>query len=98
MNNPIVHFEIPADDVERASNFYRQTFGWQINKFDLPAGEAYYGVRTTEVDDKQRPVKAGEINGGLMKRKMPDQPFMNYKGVIIEESWENKDILKDVKK
>jgi uncharacterized protein len=78
MPNPIVHFEIPVDDVERATAFYTITFGWQMNKFDMPSGELYYGVTTTDVDDKHRPTKPGEINGGLMKRKAPGQPFMNY--------------------
>lgn len=78
MKNPIVHFEIPADDVNRAIKFYTETFGWDINKFDLPGGDAYYGVRTVEVDEKQMPKEPGGINGGLMQRKMPGQPFMNY--------------------
>jgi predicted enzyme related to lactoylglutathione lyase len=26
----IVHFEIPADDVERAKKFYQELFGWEI--------------------------------------------------------------------
>lgn len=83
MNYPIVHFEIPADDTERAIAFYKNTFGWEINKFDMPSdgateGHDYYGVRTSPVDEKNMPMKPGAINGGLMKRKMPDQPFMNY--------------------
>ena len=78
MSNAIVHFEIPADDVERAIAFYQKTFGWQINTFDMPSGEPYYGVQTTPVDEKHQPIKPGAINGGLMKRKMPGQPFMNY--------------------
>ncbi len=78
MPNPIVHFEIPADDVERASEFYRNAFGWSFNKFDMPNGQTYWGVTTTEVDEKMRPTKPGEINGGLMKRVAPGQPFMNY--------------------
>ncbi len=77
MKNPIVHFEIPADDVERAKKFYEKTFGWQIDKFPLPEGD-YWVVRTTEVDKKMMPMKPGAINGGLMKRKNPGQPFMNY--------------------
>jgi len=28
----IVHFEIPADDIERAQKFYTELFGWQIEK------------------------------------------------------------------
>lgn len=78
MPNPIVHFEIPVDDVERATTFYTNTFGWGIHKFDMPAGQPYYGVTTTEVDEKMRPTKPGEINGGLMKRVNPGQMFMNY--------------------
>jgi len=75
--NSIVHFEIPVDNVERAKNFYEQAFGWKIEKFEMPGGD-YWIVRTVEVDKKMMPVKPGAINGGLMKRKDPKQPFMNY--------------------
>ncbi len=82
-NNPIVHFEIPADNVDRAKKFYNKIFGWQYKEFDMPdqgstEGDPYYGVITTEVDDKGMPTTPGAINGGLMKRKSKDQPFMNY--------------------
>jgi uncharacterized protein len=68
MSNAIVHFEIPADDVQRAQKFYKQAFGWKISD---PWKMDYFLVETR---------KKGEegINGGLMKRKMPGQPFMNY--------------------
>jgi uncharacterized protein len=29
----IVHFDIPADDVERAKKFYTDLFGWKIEKW-----------------------------------------------------------------
>ena len=76
--NPVVHFEIPADDVERAKKFYTTLFGWDIEKFDMDGGETYWIIRTTEVDDKMMPSKPGAINGGMMKRQNPSQPFMNY--------------------
>ena len=68
MPNAIVHFEIPADDVARAKKFYEKAFGWKISD---PWKMNYFFVETR---------KQGEdgINGGLMQRKMPDQPFMNY--------------------
>ena len=68
MPNAIVHFEIPADDVERARQFYKKAFGWKISD---PFKMDYFFVETR---------KKGEdgINGGLMQRKMPGQPFMNY--------------------
>jgi uncharacterized protein len=28
----IVHFEIPADDVDRAKKFYSDLFGWKMEK------------------------------------------------------------------
>ena len=31
-----IHFEITADQPERAADFYRQTFGWTITKWDGP--------------------------------------------------------------
>jgi len=81
--NPIVHFEIPADDVERVSGFYTEVFGWNIEKFEMPKdssteGEPYYMVRTAETDENGMVKTPGAINGGMMKRKDPRQPFMNY--------------------
>ena len=68
----VVHFEIPADDVARAIAFYQNVFGWKIKQFPMPAGgPEYYGVTT-------RAEGAPGINGGLMKRNMPGQPFANY--------------------
>jgi predicted enzyme related to lactoylglutathione lyase len=71
MPNAPTHFEIPADDVERAKRFYERTFGWKIKAYPMPPGQEYWGVTT---------IKKGEpgINGGLMKRNMPGQPFTNY--------------------
>jgi uncharacterized protein len=61
----VVHFEIPADDVARAKEFYRSVFDWQLQ--DMPEMD-YTIVRTTEVDENQMPTTAGAINGGLMRR------------------------------
>ena len=71
MPNTIMHFEIPADDVGRAKAFYEKVFGWTIKPFPMPPGQEYFGVTTR---------KKGEpgIDGGMMKRNMPGQPFTNY--------------------
>jgi len=68
MPNAIVHFEIPADDVKRAKKFYQKALGW---KFSDPWKMDYFLVETKEKGEEG-------INGGLMPRKMPGQPFMNY--------------------
>ena len=95
MKNPIVHFEIPANDVERAKKFYSKIFGWEIEKFDMKNEDSYWIVKTTEVDEKQMPKKPGTINGGLMKRKNPKQPFMNY--IHVENIDEKLKIIKENK-
>jgi predicted enzyme related to lactoylglutathione lyase len=62
----IVHFEIPADDIARAKDFYSSSFGWQLD--DMPGGMDYTIVRTVDVDEQQLPKEPGAINGGMMKR------------------------------
>lgn len=61
--NRIVHFEIHASDPERAANFYKQVFGWDIKKWDSPSME-YWMVMTAPMDSKEP-----GINGGLIIRE-----------------------------
>ena len=64
----VVHFEIPADDVERAKKFY-SIFDWQMQNWPMPDGSVYVGARTVEVDEQTyMPKEAGAINGGIVKR------------------------------
>lgn len=79
MDHTIVHFEIPADDPERAAKFYRELFGWTINKWEGSAagGMEYWMVQTVPTDDSGMPARPG-VNGGLMRRMFPGQPPVNY--------------------
>jgi uncharacterized protein len=64
----VVHFEIPAEDLDRAKNFYGSVFGWKLETMPMPGGE-YTSVMTTPVDEQtQQPTEPGAINGGMMKR------------------------------
>jgi predicted enzyme related to lactoylglutathione lyase len=65
----VVHFEIPADDVDRARAFYKDAFGWTINA--IP--ELRYNiVETTPIDNETNmPTEPGAINGGMMQREAP---------------------------
>lgn len=63
----VVHFEIPADDQERAKKFYQQALGWRIEP--VP-GMDYNMVITTAMDEATgQPTTAGAINGGMMARE-----------------------------
>ena len=61
----VVHFEVPADDVERAKEFYKKVFDWKLIDFN----PGYTIARTVECDDKNMPLEKGAINGGIMKRE-----------------------------
>jgi uncharacterized protein len=64
----VVHFEIPAEDLDRAKNFYGSVFGWDLQTVPMEVGE-YTSVRTTDVDDQtQQPTEPGAINGGMFVR------------------------------
>ncbi len=65
MSNPIVHFELPADDSARASAFYKEVFGWDI----VPVPEMKYTIlRGAEVDKENMYTEKGQINGGMFDR------------------------------
>jgi len=55
-----VHFELPADDPQRAAKFYQTVFGWTAQKWDGPM--EYWMVKTGEDSDTG-------INGGIVPRQ-----------------------------
>ena len=71
----IIHFEIPADDLERSKKFYSDLFGWKFEKFTLPDGMDYLTITTTDDQGSKA------IGGGMMKRQNPQHVVTNYIGV-----------------
>ena len=63
-----IHFEIPADDTQRAVDFYSKVFGWTIKKWD---GPMEYWLISTGAKDKPG------IDGGLLKRPHPGASTVN---------------------
>ena len=66
MSGRIVHFEIPFDDGERAREFYREAFGWEL--MELP--EMSYTLVTTGPSGDTGPTETGYINGGMIDREV----------------------------
>jgi len=56
MESTICHFEIPADDLQAAGEFYSALFGWSVT----PAGSDYMLIRTSE--------QPGALGGALFRR------------------------------
>lgn len=78
--NPVVHFEMPAEDRKRMVEFYTRVFGWQAQMMGEEMGN-YVTVSTSETDGKGRPKMPGTINGGFYPKSkdMPDQ----YPSIVI---------------
>ncbi|MGB6500232.1 MAG: VOC family protein [Thermoplasmata archaeon] len=68
MSGAVVHFEIPADNTERARKFYQQAFGWKMQT--MPEFD-YTMLQTAPSDDQGRVQAPGAINGGMGKRGGP---------------------------
>lgn len=66
--NRVVHFEIQAENPERAIAFYRTVFGWTVQKWEGGAFE-YWMVMTADKDSKEP-----GINGGLLPRPTKTPP------------------------
>ena len=79
VDHTIVHFEIPADDVEKLRKFYSQLFGWKIEK--MPGPVEYWGIQTVPVDEKGGPIRPG-VNGGMMKKQNQEHKPVNY--ILVE--------------
>jgi predicted enzyme related to lactoylglutathione lyase len=65
MSGKVVHFEVPADDLDRAQTFYGEVFGWRMAA--VP-GLDYTMVTTGPTDGERGPAETGFINGGMYER------------------------------
>ena len=74
----VVHFDLSADDPRRATAFYRDVFGWQIERWEGPS--EYWLVRT---GDAAHP----GITGGIARRVGPgDSTAVVYDVASLEEA------------
>lgn len=64
MVNKVSWFEMPADDVARAGDFYSTVFGWGTP----PMGADGVYALTTSADELGNPTEVGGINGGIHRR------------------------------
>ena len=79
--DPVVHFEMPAEDRKRMADFYTKVFGWKTQMLG-PEMDDYVLATTTEADEKTgRPKNPGAINGGFFT-KSDDKPAQ-YPSVVI---------------
>src|SRR5574337_1171053 len=88
--DPVIHFQMPAQDQGRMRKFYERAFGWQTHQLGKDMGE-YVLVTTTDTDENRMVTKPGTINGGFFQKK--SDPISQYPSVIQVE-----DIKASIKK
>ena len=75
MDHTIVHFEIPANDVDKLKRFYEEVFGWKITQASGPI--EYWIIQTVPTDPNGMPQRLG-INGGMYKKQVDEGKPINY--------------------
>ena len=75
VDHTIVHFEIPAEDIDKLRRFYSKLFGWKIEA--MPGFTDYWNIETVPIDDKGMLMRPG-VNGGMMKKQNPEHKLVYY--------------------
>ena len=78
--NPVVHFEMAAENGKRMAEFYTKVFGWHTQQLGPEMGE-YVLVSTTDTGQDGRPKMPGAINGGFYQKT--EDPILNNPSVVI---------------
>lgn len=80
--NKVAFFELPADDVVRASSFYQKVFGWETPE----QGGGNVWAFTTKADEHGTPTEPGAINGDFRPRSEGfDRPLIMILVDDVEE-------------
>ena len=65
--DPVVHFEMPAEDKKRVADFYTNVFGWKMTQLGSEMGD-YLLATTSPMDENNMHMNKGAINGGFYKK------------------------------
>jgi predicted enzyme related to lactoylglutathione lyase len=84
LDRTIIHFEIPANDPEKLSGFYKNLFGWKFEKMSMGEMGDYWMIETRPgtAQNMAEAEKRPGTNGGMMKKMGPTQRPVNY--VFVE--------------
>jgi len=84
LDRTIIHFEIPANNPEKLSEFYKNLFGWNIQKTSMGEGGDYWSIETRAgtAQNMEKSMNTAGVNGGMMKKMDANQKPLNY--VVVE--------------
>jgi predicted enzyme related to lactoylglutathione lyase len=90
--DPVVHFEMPAEDRKRIAKFYTTAFGWKTQMLGKEMGNYVLASTTNDVDKTGKPRQRGIIGGGFFEKD--ETKPAQYPSVVIAVD----DINKSMKK
>ncbi len=79
VDNSIVHFDIPATDLEKLKTFYSKLFNWKI--YRAPGPIDYWMIETVPVNEQGMLLRPG-VNAGMYKKEQPEIKPVNY--ILVE--------------
>lgn len=83
MDHTVIHFEIPANNIEKLKDFYEKLFDWKI--IHSPAGGMdYWVIQTVPTDNKGMPLRPG-VNGGMFARKPEQEHLRTVNYITVED-------------
>ncbi len=78
--NPVVHFEMPAEDRKRMADFYTKVFGWKTQQLGKDMGNYVFSYYDRS-GRKWHAKNPGAINGGFFQKT--DEKPAQYSSVVM---------------
>jgi predicted enzyme related to lactoylglutathione lyase len=92
LDRTIIHFEIPANDPEKLSEFYKNLFGWNFEKTSMGEAGDYWTIETRAgtAQNMEKAMSTPGTNGGMMKKMDENQRPLNYVAVESVDDFSKK--------
>ena len=81
--NRVVHFEVHAQDLERAKKFYSEVFGWEMQQMGAEMG-SYVVIKTG--DPVPKDMASIGINGGITTLDATEAHLAQVRGYSLRVS------------
>ncbi len=88
----MVHFEIPANNPDKLSAFYKSLFGWNFEKLSMGDAGDYWMIETRAgtAQNMEKAQNTAGRNGGMMKKMDAYQRPLNYVSVESVDDFSKK--------
>lgn len=82
MDHTIIHFEIPANNIENLKTFYEKLFNWKMIHSPVENMD-YWVIQTVPTDDKGMLQRPG-VNGGMYAKPKEQKDLTQVNYITVE--------------